>query len=185
MARAGGHPGGDTVSRLERPIRTGGHTGVRADAILATALIGELVCPGPVMWLVSPWISDVKVLDNSQGTYDDLFDDNPPRVCSLSDLLARIVAAGASLTVVTRPDPHNARFIGRLRRLTSQRAVRVVQNPAVHEKTICGRDWLLTGSMNFTVRGLMENDEAVSYKVGGSDAAQARLELAQRWKEHQ
>jgi phosphatidylserine/phosphatidylglycerophosphate/cardiolipin synthase-like enzyme len=137
------------------------------------------------MWLVSPWISDVKVLDNSQGTYDDLFDDNPPSVCSLSDLLARIVVAGSSLTVVTRPDPHNAEFLRRLRRLTSHHTVRVVQNPAVHEKTICGRDWLLTGSMNFTVRGLMENDEAVSYKVGGSDAAQARLELAQRWKEQQ
>ena len=172
------------MSQLERPVRTGGHTGVRADGILATALIGELVSPGPVMWLVSPWISDVRILDNSQGTYDDLFGDNPPGVCSLSDLLARIVAAGTSLTVVTRPDPHNAQFLGRLRRLTPQRSMRIVQSPAVHEKTICGRDWLLTGSMNFTVRGLLENDEAVSYKVGGSDAAQARLELAQRWKEH-
>ncbi|MEV7075294.1 phospholipase D-like domain-containing protein DpdK [Streptomyces sp. NPDC093990] len=173
------------MSGIERPVRTGGHTGVRADAILAMALVGELMSPGPVMWLVSPWISDVKILDNSQGTYDDLFDDNPPSSCSLADLLARITVAGSSLTVVTRPDTHNVQFLGRLNRLAPRHTVRVVQSPAVHEKTICGRDWMLTGSMNFTVRGLLENDEAVSYKVGGSDAAQARLELAQRWKEHQ
>ncbi|MFJ8197321.1 phospholipase D-like domain-containing protein DpdK [Streptomyces sp. NPDC096152] len=173
------------MSGIERPVRTGGHTGVRADAILAMALVGELMSPGPVMWLVSPWISDVKILDNSQGTYDDLFDDNPPSSCSLADLLARITAAGTSLTVVTRPDTHNVQFLGRLHRLAPRHTVRIVQSPAVHEKTICGRDWMLTGSMNFTVRGLLENDEAVSYKVGGSDAAQARLELAQRWKEHQ
>ncbi|WP_030223776.1 phospholipase D-like domain-containing protein DpdK [Streptomyces sp. NRRL WC-3626] len=173
------------MSGLERPVRTGEHAGVYADAILAMALVGELTSPGPVMWLVSPWISDVKILDNSQGAYDDLFDDNPPSSCSLADLLARITAAGTSLTVVTRPDTHNAQFLGRLRRLTSGHAVRIVQSPAVHEKTICGRDWMLTGSMNFTVRGLLENDEVVSYKVGGSDAAQARLELAHRWKEHQ
>lgn len=173
------------MNGLERPVRTSRHTGVRADAILAMALVGELTFPGPVMWLVSPWISDVKILDNSQGTYDDLFDDNPPSSCSLADLLARIAMAGTSLTVVTRPDTHNARFLTRLNRLTPLHTVRIVRNPTVHEKTICGRDWMLTGSMNFTVRGLLENDEAVSYKVGGKDAAQTRLELAQRWKEHQ
>ncbi|MFD4370028.1 phospholipase D-like domain-containing protein DpdK [Streptomyces sp. NPDC058486] len=173
------------MTYLERSLRTGGHTGIHADTILATALLGELLYPGPVMWLVSPWISDVKILDNSHGTYDDLFPDNPPTTCSLSDLLARIVSSGTYLTVVTRPDTHNAPFLGRLSRLTRNGNLRIVQDPAIHEKTMCGRDWLLTGSMNFTLRGLLENDEAVTYKVGGSDASQARLELAHRWKEHQ
>ncbi|MFD9148252.1 phospholipase D-like domain-containing protein DpdK [Streptomyces diastaticus] len=173
------------MNGLQRPVRTGGPTGENPDTILATALMGELLFPGPRMWLVSPWISDVHVVDNSHGSYDDLFGDTPPSACSLSDLLARIVTAGSALTVVTRPDPHNAHFLARLHRRTPAQSVRVVQDASVHEKTICGRDWLITGSMNFTVRGLLENDEAVTYKVGGSHAGQARLELAQRWKEHQ
>jgi phosphatidylserine/phosphatidylglycerophosphate/cardiolipin synthase-like enzyme len=59
----------------------------------------------------------------------------------------------------------------------------VVQHADVHEKTLCGKNWLLTGSMNFTLRGMQVNDEAVTYKISEAAAAQARIDFARRWKD--
>jgi phosphatidylserine/phosphatidylglycerophosphate/cardiolipin synthase-like enzyme len=61
-------------------------------------------------------------------------------------------------------------------------AVTVDRVAEVHEKTFCGDDWLLTGSMNFTTRGITLNDEAVRYVVGGPEPGQARLDLERRWR---
>ena len=57
----------------------------------------------------------------------------------------------------------------------------VVLDPSVHEKTVCGRNWILSGSMNFTVSGLGSNEESVTYKVDSRDVAQAQLDFAERW----
>jgi phosphatidylserine/phosphatidylglycerophosphate/cardiolipin synthase-like enzyme len=172
------------VSELSRTVRTGARMGLRADSILATALLSELVFPGDSLWVVSSWITDVAVLDNSQGAFDSVLGDNPPTTGRLSQVLALIAAAGAHLHVVTRPGTHNEIFIRRLRAaVTDSGHLRVVLDPTVHEKTICGREWLFTGSMNFTVNGLGTNEESVTYRVSGPEAAQAQLDFAERWKE--
>jgi len=158
--------------------------GLRAEAILAAALLSELVLPGDSLWVVSSWITDVEVLDNSQGAFDSVLGDNPPAVCLLSQMLALIAAAGARLHVVTRPGTHNEIFVRRLRAaVANSRRLHVVLDPAVHEKTICGRDWLFSGSMNFTLSGLGTNEESVTYRVSGPEASQAQLDFSERWKE--
>ncbi|GAA2607321.1 phospholipase D-like domain-containing protein DpdK [Streptomyces axinellae] len=164
-----------------RTLRTGPRTGLRIDSALSAVLMAEMLNPSREVWLVSPWITDVTVVDNSHGAYDAFFGDVPPSSWRLSDTLLRIARGGARVSVITRPDPHNEVF---LRRIESSRltGVKVWRDPDVHEKTLCGQEWILTGSMNFTVRGLAKNDEAVTYKVGGPDAGQARLDLAQRWR---
>lgn len=169
------------MSTFERTVRTSARTGVRVDSMISAALLAELLCASDELWLVSPWITDVQVLDNSHGAYDALFGGVPPHGCRLSEALARIAAAGAKLHVITRPDPHNDDFLRRLLAATAQNSVQVVRDVDIHEKTLCGEDWILSGSMNFTVRGMSKNDESVTYKVGGPDAAQARLDLSQRW----
>lgn len=169
------------MSELSRTVRTGERASVRIDTILTSVLLGELLAPSDDVWLVSPWISDVEILDNNRGSYDAIFGDVPPGTCRFSDTLARISAAGARVHVVTRPDPHNDDFVRRLHSEVPAGRVRVVRAPDVHEKTLCGGEWILSGSMNFTVRGMAVNEESITYKVGGPDAAQARLDLAQRW----
>ncbi|WP_329346210.1 phospholipase D-like domain-containing protein DpdK [Streptomyces microflavus] len=165
----------------ERTIRTGPRTGVRVDSMLSAALIAEFITPSDHLWLVSPWITDIQVLDNGHGAYDALFGDVPPQGCRLSDALARISHGGARVHVVTRGDAHNGDFLRRLVKAAPPNRIHIEQDPNIHEKTLCGIDWILSGSMNFTVRGMAKNDESVTYKAGGASAAQARLDLAQRW----
>ena len=122
---------GTAVSELSRTVRTGARMGLRADAILTTALLSELIFPGDALWVVSSWITDVAVLDNSQGAFDSVLGDNPPTAGRLSQVLALIAAAGARLHVVTRPGTHNEIFIRRLRAaVTDSRHLRVVLDPA-------------------------------------------------------
>ncbi len=172
------------MSELARTVRTGMRMGLRAESILSSALLSELVFPGDSLWVVSGWITDVEVLDNTQGAFDWVLGENPPPVCRLSQMMALIAAAGAMLHVVTRPVAHNEIFLRRLRGAVADGGrLHVVLDPVVHEKTICGREWLFSGSMNFTVSGLGSNEESVTYRVSSGEAAQAHLDFAERWKE--
>lgn len=165
----------------ERVIRTGRVTGLRIDTVLATVLTAELVAPSNDLWLVSPWISDVAVIDNTSGSFDSVFVDPSNRIYTLSEVLSLLTVNGARVSVVARPDTHNVTFLERLRRNANGQHLRIVEHEDVHEKTFCGDDWLLTGSMNLTVRGMQINDEAVTYKVNSEIAAAARLDFRHRF----
>jgi phosphatidylserine/phosphatidylglycerophosphate/cardiolipin synthase-like enzyme len=165
----------------ERVVRTSGQTGVKIDAILATALLAELMTPSPHLWLVSPWIGDVDAIDNRSAAYDAVFSDPSNRIYTLAEVLGRITQAGSRLSVVTRPDRFNNSFLSRLERQARTGAVHVVKEADVHEKTFCGENWLITGSMNFTFRGMTVNDEVSSYRVDQQMAATARLEFQGRF----
>lgn len=170
------------MSALERTVRTGPRLRLSADTILADALLSEVVDPGPVVWVVSAWISNVEVLDNTQGAFDDLLGDEGIARYRLADILARIARAGSPVRIVTRPTPHNHLFVDQLRVAAgANSAISVVFDPVEHEKTVCGRDWMLSGSMNFTVSGIGVNEEYVRYVVDDAEIAQARLDFAARW----
>jgi hypothetical protein len=170
------------MSALERTVRTGPRLRLSADRILADALLSEVVDPGPVVWVVSAWISNVEVLDNTHGAFDDLLGDGGIAQYRLADVLARIARAGSPVRIVTRPTPHNHLFLDQLQVAAgANSAISVVLDPVEHEKTVCGRDWMLSGSMNFTVSGIGVNEEYVRYVVDDAEIAQARLDFAARW----
>lgn len=166
----------------DRIIRTSGVTGVTAEPIITTVLAGELLAPSPELWLVSPWISDVSGIDNTRGDFDALFLDPVARVYPLSHVLAQLTHAESQVTVVTRPVDQNRTFVSRFLRLADPAHCTTVWYEDVHEKTMCGRHWLLTGSMNFTTRGMTLNDEAVTYRVDPAAAASTRMDFNLRWK---
>lgn len=170
--------------RLERTLRPSPVTGVRVDPLLTSILLAELLKPSDEIWLISAWVSDVTGVDNTQGNYDSLFADAVARIYTLSDVLAMLVNRGTKLTVVARDVPENEVFLTRLRRAVAQQGqLRVIGSPAIHEKTFCGNDWLLSGSMNFTFSGMNTNDEVVTYKVDRSAAAAARVDFRHRWED--
>jgi hypothetical protein len=166
---------------LERTLRISPVTGIRVDPLLTAVLLAELLAPSSELWLVSAWISDVPAVDNSRGDYDNLFDNPVARVYQLSEVLGLLAIRGARLAVVTRDLPENSSFLTRLRRATVPECLHVVLSPDVHEKTFCGSDWLLSGSMNFTVNGMTANDEVITYKLDGAAAARSRIDFAHRW----
>jgi hypothetical protein len=166
---------------LERTLRTSPATGIRVDPVLTAVLLAELLTPSPEIWLVSAWISDVPAVDNSRGDYDSLIADASARVYQLSEILGILTERGARLTVVIRDVAENESFLARLDRAAIPERLRVIRSPDAHEKTFCGSNWLLSGSMNFTVNGMTVNDEFVTYKLDATAAAQARIDFAHRW----
>lgn len=167
-----------------RTVRTGRHSGLAADTLIRTALLAELAAPfaSRSLWVVSAWISDIDLLDNSDGSFDHLLGDDPPERCSLSDFLLLIAAAGTPVHVVTRPETSNQDFLARLR-VGSDYApgVDVVCDPRVHEKTLCGSNWMISGSMNFTRSGLSANKEQITYTTDVAQVVQAMQELEDEW----
>jgi hypothetical protein len=166
---------------LERTLRTSPVTGIRVDPVLTAVLLSELLVPSPNLWLVSAWISDVSAVDNSRGDYDSLINDASARVYQLSEILGLLTRQGAQLTIVTRAVPENELFLARVKRIAAEGRSRVIRGADAHEKTFCGADWLLSGSMNFTINGMVVNDEAVTYRLDRAAAAQARIDLEYRW----
>ena len=173
---------GSSDGILDRTMRTSPVTGIRIDSVLSAVLLAELLTPSSEIWLVSAWISDVPAVDNSRGDYDSLFGDAVARVYQLSEILGLLTERGARLTVVTRDVPENDSFLTRLGRVSVPERLHVIRSPDAHEKTFCGSDWLLSGSMNFTINGMTVNDEAVTYRLDAVAAAQARIDFAHRWK---
>ncbi|MCG8917389.1 phospholipase D family protein [Actinokineospora sp. PR83] len=170
------------MSALERTVRTGPRLGLSANAILADALLSELVSPGPELWVISAWISDVEVLDNTQGMFDALFGEENVSRYRLADILAKLARSGSKVWVATRPTPHNNLFINQLNsNLGPHPGLSVIFDPIEHEKTVCGNGWMISGSMNFTANGLGNNEESVRYVIDVAEVAQARLDFAARW----
>jgi hypothetical protein len=169
------------VTDHRRTIRTTPLKTLRLDDGLTTVLAAELLDPSPEVWVVSPWISDVPVLDNTDGGFDVLVGDGQQGAVLLSTVLARMAQSGTHLHVAVRPDDHNAPFVERLTRAVDEHRLTVHHAADVHEKTMCGSTWIVGGSMNFTWRGISVNDEVVVIEIDPQLAAQARLELQHRW----
>ncbi|AXT85130.1 hypothetical protein C6I20_08005 [Aeromicrobium sp. A1-2] len=168
------------MTRLIRSIRSSRqNTGVVG--LVEAVLTSELLEASEEIWLISPWISDVRVLDNSARAFDDFLLDPASRGYRLSEILSMLATRGTRLRVVTRNDEHNDTFVSQLERGCTAFDLRVTRHDDLHEKTMCGEDWVISGSMNFTYNGLLRNDEATTFTWDVPTAASARLEFRQRW----
>ncbi|MFD3536058.1 phospholipase D-like domain-containing protein DpdK [Streptomyces sp. NPDC058664] len=165
-----------------RTLRTNARSALRADSLIRTALLAQLAAGTGEVWLVSAWISDVELLDNSDGAFDYLLGEDPPIRCRLSDLLLLLARAGTVVRVVMRPAAANEAFAQRLRSgMDSACDLRVIEDVDVHEKCLVGPGWIFQGSMNFTRNGLARNKEQITYAVDERSAAQALVEFQHEW----
>ena len=100
------------MSELTRTVRTGARLGLRAESILSAALLSELVFPGDSLWVVSGWITDVEIVDNTQGTFDAILG-RPPAACPapIADAWAHC-RCRRHVYVVNPPGAHNEIFLG-------------------------------------------------------------------------
>lgn len=167
-----------------RTIRTHGDGQSSAVAdVLQTVLVAEVVSPSERLWLISPWISDIPVIDNRAAAFTALHPTWGHRNVSLVDVLLLLAEPPntAQITVVTRDETPNTAVLNRLR--TSEVGpdrLRVVLDPKVHEKTLVTDRVLLTGSMNFTHGGTTYNQESLSVNADRSAIAQAHIDLEKR-----
>lgn len=157
--------------------------------LLESLFAVELLAPGGEIWLVSPWITDLLLLDNRSGAYAGLEPSWPKRYLTLAELLALALksAPHCRVRVVTRPDQHNKRFCRRLRTLveletTGGRLGVEDDRETLHIKGLAGANFALKGSMNFTYNGVEVLEEAVELETDPSRVATLLLNFGTHYQ---
>lgn len=164
-----------------RTVRTRPRNGLAIRDVLAAALLSELCSPSDELWLVSGWVSDMAVIDNSTRQFDAVLGSDPRSSVTLSEFLGELTRRGTQVHVAVRQVAHNDAFLERLNRTAASAGLHLYSSEDLHEKLMIGRDWLLSGSMNFTWNGTQVNEESMEFQFDQAEAARHRLELRTRW----
>ncbi len=127
----------------------------------------ELLQPSRKLWLVSPWISDITVINNSGRRFASLDSTWESDEILLSDFIATYLARGSSVSLVMNTDSHN-RWIRRqlaplIEEHPDQIDIRLMEE--IHAKGIVSDHFALTGSMNITFNGININSEYIDYNI--------------------
>lgn len=150
--------------------------------LLQSMFVGEMLGSGTRIWIVSPWVSNIVLIDNRSGNFDSLSPEWGRREVRLTDVLTGLMARGTEVVLVTRDLETNTPFLKRLQEATATQAVEeqlIVQlDPLLHTKGILLSRSLLIGSMNLTYNGLEMNDEWIQFSIDPDDIATTRLEFA-------
>jgi hypothetical protein len=151
--------------------------------LLQAIFAAELISPSGALWLVSPWISNIPVLDNRANAFLSLEPAWGETRVRLATVLLKLASLGTRVVVATRPNDHNAEFLGALQEGHVAGGPRPVIHRAreLHEKGILGDGYHLGGSMNITYNGITVNEEALHYQTGPQEVARTRILLAERW----
>ena len=135
VRRIGGTPRGRPGDRRVRAMTTDAHYSLRRifksavtsrkmiQELIALMILAELIDPGEELWVVSPWISDVPLLDNRAGTFDVMNPEWGRREVRLVNVATQLMAGGSRLVVVTRPGEHTQVFLRCLREAAVDAAV--------------------------------------------------------------
>ncbi len=146
--------------------------------ILQAIFAAELLCPSRELWLVSPWISDIPVLDNRDLAFTSLLPNVPAGQVQLSTALSALSNKGSTIVIVTHEGKDSDTFLDALERRVALSgdpgALRVRFRDELHAKGLVGDDFQLVGSMNFTLGGLTRNDELVTFKKDPREAEELR-----------
>jgi hypothetical protein len=165
----------------KRTVRTRPRNGLAIGDVLTAALLAELCAPSREFWLVTGWVTDIPVIDNSLRQVDAVIGAESRSTLSLSDVFALLTQRDTHLHVAVREDPHNQTFLDRLRRSCVSDRLHLYSSSDLHEKIMIGWTWVLKGSMNFTWHGTQRNEEALDFEVDPANAALQRLEVRTRW----
>lgn len=154
---------------------------VTVQELLQTMFVAEMLRAGGDVWIVSPWISNVVLIDNRSGNFDALNPEWGRREIRLADVLTALMTRGTTVSIVTRSDESNRGFVTRLRDLIEQQSLQdraeITIHDQLHTKGILLSNSLLMGSMNLTYNGMVINDEWVEFSLGPEDLARTRLEF--------
>jgi len=146
--------------------------------LIQSMLATELLQPSPELWIVSPWITNINVIDNSGrrfGYLDSRWEQGP---VTLAKYLNTFIERDKKFIAVMNEDSHNLAFIGALEALglAEHPNVTLIKTPSIHAKGIVTHHFSLTGSMNITYSGVNLNAERIVYTT---DQSQVHETLAQ------
>lgn len=148
--------------------------------ILQSVFATELLAPSRPLWILSPWISDVELIDNRGGRFSGIEPSWPSAGIRLMSILHTVTARGGQVIIVVNRATHNDEFERRLQVLGDP-GIRFIRDELVHAKGIVGERFLVAGSMNLTYGGVHRNDEHIEYDTDPARIHEWRVELEQRW----
>jgi phosphatidylserine/phosphatidylglycerophosphate/cardiolipin synthase-like enzyme len=154
--------------------------------ILQALFVAELLTPSTPIWIVTPWISDVVVLDNRSGLFTGLLPDLPRRPIRLAEVLVNQLQRGGTVVIACRPDDHNRSFLEQLQASVAadgETSGRLLcrYSSELHEKGILSGKVLLSGSMNLTYNGIRRLEESILITDDTDSVARARHAYEDRW----
>ena len=167
---------------MRRIVTYGGGPSQQVGDVLQSVFVAELLAPSRDLWLVSPWISDIPVLDNRGGQFAAVLPGASFRGLTLVDVLMAVAERGARLHIVTRDDPANRFVLDRLA-IASQVGldVDVRLRERIHDKGLLTDRIYLEGSMNFTYYGRERNEEGLTVNEDADAIARAHVDFAGRF----
>src|SRR5262245_46950128 len=116
-----------------------------ARELLQIVFAAELLNPSRCLWIVSPWLRDIPVLDNSTGSFLYLCSDFPQTEIRLSRVLRELIQRGTTVVIATRPDAGNQHVVEGLRGIGNQNAFHFHERSELHAKGIVGDRYSLIG----------------------------------------
>ena len=141
----------------------------------------ELLNPSQDLFLYSPWISNIGLLDNRSGRFRSIVPFAEDIIYKVSDVLELLAKKGSHICIITRPnDPRTEATIG----LLDHENIEVKRAPNFHEKSITCDNFFFRGSMNLTYFGTHINDEHIEVTNDVEAIAKARLEAKERWESY-
>jgi phosphatidylserine/phosphatidylglycerophosphate/cardiolipin synthase-like enzyme len=150
--------------------------------LLQTMFVAEILQPGEDIWIVSPWISNVVLIDNRSGNFDSLNPEWGRREIRLADVLVTLMGYGTRVHIITRNESSNDSFRTKIADQAVENDLQdllsVLIHDQLHTKGILLTRGLLMGSMNLTYNGMTINDEWVEFSHDASDLSRTRLEFA-------
>jgi hypothetical protein len=152
---------------------------------LQALFIAELLDPSAPLWIVTPWISDVVIIDNRAGRFTGLLPSLPHRSIRLAEVLLAHAQRGGSIVIACRPDDHNRSFVEQIQARAADAGVSTQltcrYSSELHEKGLLTRHLLLSGSMNLTYNGLRRLEESILVTDDTDAVARARHAYEDRW----
>ena len=109
-----------------------------AQELLQLIFASELLMPSRCLWIVSPWLRDIPVLDNSTGSFLCLCPDFPRAEVRLSRVLRELVDRGTTVVIAARADAGNRQVLDGLQAVSRPEAVIFHERSELHAKGIVG-----------------------------------------------
>lgn len=155
---------------LERRIFKHANTSPRIlQELLQNIFVGEFMAPSKEIWVVSPWISNIDIIQNRHGGFDSINPDWRDTNVRLDDVVLHLLMSGSKVILVANEEKHSDEFFELLKQKSNEKGLgeelTLIRRDSLHTKGIFTSAGALTGSMNITYRGVNINDERLVYEI--------------------
>jgi hypothetical protein len=162
--------------------RGGGQTRLVND-LLQSLFVTELLDPSSELLVLSPWISDIIVIDNSAGQFKSILPGISARPVRITEVLTELARRGTSVRIIMRDDDKNTAVRTRIKDLhASGPRPEILIRHNFHDKGLLSDRFHLHGSMNLTFYGQGVNEEGITVTSDPDAIARARLTYQGRYQ---